>query len=143
MKRWQALVALACLFVLGVVAGSLGAHLFYARSLDRPPGPPPFFGAPLGPRLERHLELTPEQAVELRRILDETRREAEAMRRELAPRMRQVMQRSEERIRAILTPEQEQRFEELRRHQRRRADRFFGGSDHRRGPRRPPQPEDG
>ena len=143
MKRWQALVALVCLFALGVVAGGLGAHLYYARSLERPPGPPPFFGGPLGPRLERHLELTPEQTVELRRILDETRREAEAMRRELAPRMREVMRRSEERIRQILTPEQERRFEELRRHQRRRADRFFGGPERRHGPRRPPHPEDG
>ena len=65
-------------------------------------------------RLERHLDLTPEQSRELRQILDETRREAEAMRREMAPRMRQVMQRSEQRIQEILTPEQMQKYQEMK-----------------------------
>ena len=143
MKRWQALLALAGLFVLGVVSGSLGAHLYYARALDRPPGPPPFFGGRMGPRLERHLELTPEQGEQLRAILDETRREAEALRRELGPRMREVMQRSEERIREMLTPEQRQRFEELRRQHRRRSERFFGGPGERPGPRHRPRPDGG
>ncbi len=143
MRRWQALVALAGLFVLGVVAGGLGAHLYYARALERPPGPPPFFGGFVGPRLERRLDLTPEQGAELRRVLDESRGEAEAMRRELAPRMREVMERTERRIQEILTPEQRQRFAELRRHHRRRSDRFFGGPGDRRGPRRRHQPDGG
>ena len=144
MKRWQALLALAGLFLLGTVAGSLGAHLYYARALDRPPpGPPPIFGRFMGPRLERALDLTPEQADQLRRVLEEGRREAEAMRREMAPRMREMMARSEERIRAILTPEQLQRFDELQRRHRRRSERFFGGPEGHRGPRRPPHPDDG
>lgn len=145
MKRWQALVALTGLFALGVLAGGLGAHLYYARALDRPPpGPPPFFGRLMGPRLERHLDLTAEQRIELRRVLEESRREAEAMRREMAPRMREVMARVEERIREILTPEQIERFEQMQRRQRRRSERFFGGPERRRGPRHPPHhPEDG
>lgn len=143
MKRWQALVALAGLFVVGVVAGALGAHLYYARALDRPPAPPPFFAGRIGPRLERHLDLTPEQRVELRQVLEETRREAEAMRREMGPRMREVMEHNEQRIRALLTPEQRDRFDELRRRQRRRSDRFLGGADGRRRPHRRPHPEDG
>ena len=143
MRRWQALVALAGLFALGVVSGGLGAHLFYARALERPPAPPPFFGGRMGPRLERHLDLTPAQGEQLRQILDETRREAEALRRDLAPRIREVMERSEERIREILTPEQRRRFEELQRQQRRRADRFFAGPGERRGPRRRPPPDGG
>ena len=142
MKRRQALVALAGLFVLGVVSGGLGAHLYYARSLDRPPGPPPFFTRFMGPRLERLLELTPEQQVQMREILDESRREAEALRRDLAPRMHEVMERGESRIRELLTAEQLERFEGLQRRHRRRSDRFFGGPDGRRGQRRHPRPED-
>ena len=143
MKRWQALVALAGLFVLGVAAGGLGAHLYYARALERPPGPPPFFADFMGPHLERRLDLTAEQRQQLRAVLDESRREAEALRHDLAPRMRDVMERSEQRIREILTPEQRQRFAELRRHHRRRSDRFFGGPGDRRGQRRQPQPDGG
>ena len=143
MRRWQALLALAGLFLLGTVAGSLGAHLYYARALARPPGPPPFFGRPMGPMLESRLDLSEEQRQELRQVLEESRREAEAMRAEMAPRMREIMARNEDRIRAILTPEQAERFEELRRRHRRRSERFFGGPHGRRGPRRPPRPEDG
>lgn len=139
MSRRQALLALAGLFALGVVAGGLGAHLYYARALGRPPGPPPFSSGRMGPYLERQLDLTAEQRRELRRILADSRREAEAMRREMAPRVRQAVERTEERIRELLTPEQRRRFEELRRHHHRRRERFFGppGPD-RRPHRRPP-----
>jgi Spy/CpxP family protein refolding chaperone len=142
-KRWQALAALGGLFVLGVVSGALGAHLYYARALDRPPGPPPFLGRPMGHHLERGLDLTPAQRRALRQILAESRREAEQLRGELAPRMREVMQRSEARIREILDPEQRRRFEELQRHHRRRSERFFGGPGHPHGPKHRPLPEDG
>ncbi len=143
MKRWQALLALAGLFLLGALSGGLGAHLYYARALDRPPGPPPFFDRPMGPRLEERLGLSDEQRQELRQVLEESRREAEAMRREMAPRMREMMRRSEDRIRAILTPDQAERFDELRRRQRRRSERFFGGHDGRHRPRHRQRPEDG
>lgn len=140
MKRWQALTALAALFALGVLSGALGAHLYYARALERPPGPPPFVGRFAGPRLEHRLDLSAEQRLQLREILEDTRREAERLRHELAPRMREVMERSDERIREILTPEQRERFAELRRRQRGRSDRFLGGSDEhpRRHRHRPP-----
>jgi Spy/CpxP family protein refolding chaperone len=143
MKRWQALVALAALFVLGVVSGALGAHLYYARSLERPPGPPPFLAPPMGHRLERQLQLSLEQRQELRRVLAESRHEAEALRRDLAPRLREMRQRTDERIRELLTPEQRERFERLQHRLRHRSDRFFGGPGGRREHRRRPQPEGG
>lgn len=133
MKRWQALAALAGLFAVGVVSGGLGAHLYYARALDRPAGPPPMFTGFMGPRLERHLDLTSEQRRQLREILDDSRLESDTLRRDLAPRMRDVMERTERRIEEILTPEQRERFAQLRRHQRRRAERFFGEPRSRRG----------
>ena len=142
MRRGPALAALLGLFALGVVSGGLGAHLYYARALERPPGPPPFLGRFPGSPLERHLDLTPEQRRAVRQILDESHREAEALRHDLAPRLRDVMERSQERIREVLTPEQRERFEELRRRHHRRSDRFFGGPDGRRRHRRPPPPED-
>ena len=142
MKRWRALLALAGLFALGTLAGGLGAHLYYSRALDRPP-PGPLAGPFMGQRLERKLELSPEQASELRQILLESRREGEAMRREMEPHVRAMMARIDERIRAILTPEQLKRFEEMQRRHRRRSERFFGGPEGRRGPRHRPRPDPG
>jgi Spy/CpxP family protein refolding chaperone len=142
-KRWQALAALAGLFVLGVVSGALGAHLYYARALERPPGPPPFFAPLMGPRLERMLDLTPVQRDEVRIILEESRRDAEALRGDLAPRLRELMERSHRRIDELLTPEQRRRFDELRRSHRRREERFLGGRGGRRHQHRPGPPPHG
>ena len=138
MKRWLALLALAGLFALGVVSGGLGAHLYYARALDRPPGPPPFLAPFMGPRLERALDLSPEQSEQIRAILEQGRREAGSLRRDLVPRLEELMERNRARIREILTPEQRRRFEELQRSHRGRSQRFFGGRGGRPGHRRPP-----
>ncbi len=143
MRRWQAMVALAGLFALGVFSGSLGAHLYYVRSAERMPGPPPFLGPFFSHRLERGLDLSPAQRAEVLRILDDSHREAEALRGEVAPRLREVMERADERIRALLTPEQRQRFDEMRQRHRRRAERFYHGPGGRRPHRRHPTPEDG
>ncbi len=80
----------------------------------------------MGQRLDRILDLSPEQARQVQRILAESRREMEALRRDLAPRLHAAMERSQQRIRDLLTPQQQRRFDELRHAHRHRAERFFG-----------------
>lgn len=150
MKRWQALLAVAGLFVLGTVAGGLGAHLYYARFHRQGP-PSPLHGPMAGPRLERLLELSPEQAERLHEALEESRREGEAMRREtmermrseVLPRWRELDDRRTERIRAILTPEQSERFDRMVRRERRRFERALRGFRGRPPPGRPPDRGEG
>jgi len=131
MKRSIAFTSVFGLFLLGVVVGALAMHLVYATRF--PPGPPHGPGRPgaSGPefleRLERRLDLTPEQKDEIRAILVDSVGEAEGMRREMEPRVREHAERVGERIREVLTPEQRRRFDEMRRHQRGRTDRLFLG----------------
>ena len=62
-------------------------------------------------RMKRDLNLTEQQATEIRAILEETRGGFRALRDEVRPRYDALRQNSRARIRALLTPEQQQRFD--------------------------------
>lgn len=62
-------------------------------------------------KMKRDLELSEQQATEIRAILDQTRNEYRSLRAEVRPRYDALRQNSRSRIRALLTPEQQQRFD--------------------------------
>jgi len=131
MKRSLALVYVFGVLLLGIVIGAMGMHLFYAQ---RFPGPPGRHGLGSGmhtpafaERLERHLDLTPEQLTRIEEIVRESHAEGRSLHEELLPRVRSQMDETRRRIREVLTPEQQEKFDELDRRHRRRAERFFLG----------------
>jgi Spy/CpxP family protein refolding chaperone len=62
-------------------------------------------------RMRGDLSLTDEQARQVKTILDETRDEYRTLRAECRPRYDAIRQKGRERIRALLTPDQRQRFD--------------------------------
>lgn len=62
-------------------------------------------------RMRRDLDLSEQQATEINAILEQTRNEYRALRTEVRPRYDALRQNSRARIRAVLTPEQQQRFD--------------------------------
>jgi Spy/CpxP family protein refolding chaperone len=62
-------------------------------------------------KMRRDLDLTEEQAVSVRRILDSTRDNYRELRAETRPRFDAIRQSARTRIRALLTPAQQQRFD--------------------------------
>lgn len=62
-------------------------------------------------RMKRDLNLNEQQATEIRAILDQTRNDYRALRAEVRPRYDTLRQNARARIRALLTPEQQQRFD--------------------------------
>ena len=108
---WTALVLLG-VFLAG---GATGAGLVWAlRPHDpRPAAPRPRLGGLPGPLAE--LGLTPEQAAKARAVFESHRAELQAAVEESFPRVRAVQDRVDAEIRALLTPEQAARFDELRR----------------------------
>jgi hypothetical protein len=149
-KRWIAILSVTGLFVIGILIGSLGTHLYYAHKLLRPDGPPEMGVRMFMDRMEARLDLTPEQRVEIDRILEEGHAKAESYRELMAPRVRALMDQTHERLIAVLTPEQREIFEEMRRtHHRRAREWFLGGPGPRHGrgpgpgpPGPPPPPAD-
>jgi Spy/CpxP family protein refolding chaperone len=61
--------------------------------------------------MKRDLNLTEQQATEIRAVLEETRNGFRSLRSEVRPRYDALRQNSRARIRALLTPEQQQRFD--------------------------------
>lgn len=110
LKLW---LAVAAVFVLGCATGAsldsfyrlrAGAARGESRGGKRDPNH-------MFEKMRRELELDERQATEVRKILDETRNEYRTLRSETRPRFDAVRQSARTRIRALLTPEQQQRFD--------------------------------
>jgi len=114
MSSRKAIAFLMAVFVLGAAAGVLGTMWATRTGLAATSGPPSKFSKQGAMEwLNTELKLTAEQQQQLGVILDETASGYEAIRERVRPEYDQVRQQSRDRIRAILTPEQKARFEEL------------------------------
>jgi Spy/CpxP family protein refolding chaperone len=105
LKIWLVLVVV---FVLGSVTGAAitgfyhaMAHNTHTESRDRMA------------KLRRDLNLTDEQMKSVSTILDDTRNEYKQLRTELKPRFDEPRQKARSKIRALLTPEQQQKFDAM------------------------------
>ena len=109
LKLWLAVVAV---FALGCVTGALLDSAYRLRAgAARTEGKRGRGHQEVFERMRRDLQLTEEQASEVRRILEQTRGDYRALRAEARPRFDSIRQSARARIRALLTPEQQQRFD--------------------------------
>lgn len=107
------LLVLVAVFVLGCVTGAALTGLYRSRaSGDRPEARERATGERFE-KMRRELSLTDQQTTSVRTILDETRNEYRALRTELRPRFDEPRQKARARIRALLTPEQQQKFDAM------------------------------
>ena len=108
LKMWLVLVAV---FVLGSVTGAALTGLYRSRaSSDRPEAREKAMHERFE-KMRSELNLTEDQTKAVRAIIDETRNEYRALRTELRPRFEEPRQKARARIRALLTPEQQQKFD--------------------------------
>lgn len=138
--RWKAIGAALVLFLAGVLSGAMGQRLLQSRSSKGPESPPrPFPGGPPAPwtgqrmsfieRLTKDLELTPEQATEIDRLMKESQENMRKLWEPIGPLAQQEMARSREAIAAVLTEEQRVKMEEMfKRHGSGRRGGGGGGS---------------
>lgn len=79
-------------------------------------------------RMKSDLNLNEQQATQIRAILDQTREEYRQLRAEVRPRYDAVRQNARTKIRALLTPEQQQKFDaKVAEHDARRDEDDKGG----------------
>lgn len=109
LKIW---IVLGVVFVLGCVTGVALTGLYRSRaSGDRPEARER--ANERFEKMRRELSLNDQQTTAVRTILDETRNEYRALRTELRPRFDEPRQKARARIRALLTPEQQQKFDAM------------------------------
>ncbi|MDQ6860143.1 MAG: hypothetical protein M3032_03185 [Verrucomicrobiota bacterium] len=112
LKGWLAL-ALVVVFLAGGALGVLGGAL-HARNIVVH-GRGGFGPERMRQHLRRQLQLTDEQAAKIDPVIDRTAARIDAIRRETADRVAETMNESHREIAPLLTPEQQERLEQMRR----------------------------
>lgn len=109
LKVWLVLVVV---FVLGSFTGAftIGAVTGFYHAMSRSDRNAPNDRVE---KMRRDLSLTEDQTKSVNAILDETRNEYRSLRAELRPRFEEPRQKARARIRALLTPEQQQKFDAM------------------------------
>ncbi|MFZ3332104.1 MAG: hypothetical protein WA197_15825 [Candidatus Acidiferrales bacterium] len=109
--RGEAAILVLVVFILGVLLGGLGNHLWGERVWGHafPPGSPSH--TQIVSELTRELQLTPDQQQQLSSIVDDTKSKIRAAYAPADVQREQLRQQGRARIRAILTPEQLPKFE--------------------------------
>jgi hypothetical protein len=103
-KIWLVLVVV---FVLGSVTGAAITGFYHAMAHNASSRPARM------EKLRRDLSLTDEQMKSVSAILDETRNEYKQLKTELKPRFDEPRLKARTRIRALLSPEQQQKFDAM------------------------------
>ena len=127
-KRKLAMYVLA-IFLAGGGSGALIAWQVFQR-MPIVPVPPAEIGARLRARFQSQLALTPEQMQKIDPIIDQAMRRVEAIHPETASHVFANVSNLDEQVRAVLTPEQKIKFEQLERGRRERLHQKFGPETH-------------
>lgn len=113
--RREAAVLVFVVFLLGLLCGGVGTHLWGQRvwggrqEMAGHPGPPS--RARIVNDFTRELQLTPDQQAKIGSIIDNTRAQVRALYQPLDAQHEQIRQDARARIRAVLTPEQLPKFD--------------------------------
>jgi Spy/CpxP family protein refolding chaperone len=113
MKSLKIWLLLALVFLAGVVAGVVGTRAMVRHAVQNAILHPEKTQVMLERNLTRKLELDNGQRVKLHQILAATHSDMKNLRREYQPRFFEVVSNAEGQITAILTPEQQAKFDRL------------------------------
>jgi Spy/CpxP family protein refolding chaperone len=131
-NTWKVILATMVIFGTGVVTGGLLVR-YAEHGRDRRPPRAGDMVRPAQPvsagvmrieflrRMERELDLTPEQREPIDKVLKEGQERTKKLMETVEPRRREEFKRTVEEFRAVLTPEQQKRFDDLVKQQQQRA----------------------
>jgi Spy/CpxP family protein refolding chaperone len=114
MKKWKLIAGIALVFVLGVLAGSLGTRYYHRDWPGRFFEEPSARKALILKRLTKDLGLTEAQQKDIRAIVEETEKKLEAFGLERRSAVKAILDESFTRMKEKLDPEQQKKLEELR-----------------------------
>lgn len=115
MKTFKLILLLALVFLAGAVAGVVGTRMavrhFVQQAILHPERVQNFIERDL----DRQLRLDNEQQVKLRQILVDAHGQLADLRQQYRPQVTEIISNANRQITALLTPEQQDRFKELKR----------------------------
>jgi hypothetical protein len=126
MKKWRLVLGVVLVLVLGILAGSAGTRLYFARTYHFPPDRKARM-ALFEQRLSRELALTPAQKAAIEQILDRTTEKLRAHYSRLRPEAERIIKEGFSEIQAQLNEEQRKKFDVLKEQFRHRRHLRQGG----------------
>jgi len=117
-NRWQVRIAALIIFLLGFAAGALALNAYRGWARGRGATPEDRFE-----QLSKRLQLNSDQKTKVQQILGETRDQLRAVRKDSEPRVNDIRQQTDQRLQQVLTPDQWQRFQQMRNEMRARRGR--------------------
>ncbi len=110
MKRWKAVLGIIFIFILGAIAGGIisSAVIRQCRPWGRPPS-----REEVVRKLSRKLDLDAGQRAQVEVIVNDAHNQMREMRREDQPKIESILTGAQAKIRAVLRPDQEQKFYRL------------------------------
>ena len=112
MKKWKAIISIIVVFLLGSLAGALVTHEIYQHRIES------FIrGEPkrelIVRRLNHQLNLDAAQLSQLRVIVEETYAGIKNVRKQIRPQIEEILESSQDKVRAILRPDQLEKYEKI------------------------------
>lgn len=110
-SQWPIRVAALAIFLLGFAAGALTLNVYHRQMRQQ---------AMMNARpnrfeqLTQQLGLTPEQKTQVEQILGDARARIGEVRKQSLPQMKEVREQTDERLKAVLTPQQWEKFQQMR-----------------------------
>ena len=124
MKRWKSIVGVLLVFLLGALAGAAVEHRVGRQSVEAVlSGRGGATVDLIVRRLSRSLDLDPAQRDQVRTIVTETRRDIVGIRKPVQAQVEAAIERSRARVRAILRPDQQEKFDRIQAERRMRRER--------------------
>ncbi|MGD1074609.1 MAG: hypothetical protein ABR903_00815 [Thermodesulfovibrionales bacterium] len=125
MKRCKAIVSILFVFVLGVLTGALATHKIYQQRVENiVANEPKTMREFIVQRLNHELNLDSAQEEQLRLIVKETHAAMKSVRQQFRPQIEEILARSQERVRAVLRPDQLEKYEKIvARHQKKEGNK--------------------
>lgn len=111
--RWKTWLVLVAVFALGAVTGVGLSGVYRSKVTASFRESPEREHKAMFEKIRNDLSLNAEQSKEMQKVLDETAGEFRTLRSELRPRYEELRLKARGRMRAILIPEQQQKFDAL------------------------------
>jgi hypothetical protein len=114
MKQWKAIASVILVFLLGAMTGALVTHTIYRQKMENIiKDEPRTIREVIVQRLDRKLSLDPAQLEQVRAIVRETHSEMKNVRKQIRPQIDDILTRSQAKVRAILRPDQLEKYEKI------------------------------
>ena len=128
MKQWKIIISVILIFGLGVLSGTIVTYRIYRQQMENIiRDEPKAMRELMVQRLNSKLHLDAAQLEQVRVIAKETHAEMKSVRKKIRPEIEEVLSRSQAKIRAILRPEQLEKYDQILSERRKRHENGENG----------------